>query len=117
MPENKVWYLGVDPGSAKTGFAWVEADGRIKKVAVLATETLPEVLPQILGSAPAAVILGNGTNCDSIKKMLMEVTNVIKILMIEEGYKYGRGQKIVLAGKPSAGLAPFTSFGSASSAC
>ena len=74
MPENKVWYLGVDPGSAKTGFAWVEADGRIKKVAVLATETLPEVLPQILGSAPAAVILGNGTNCDSIKKMLMEVT-------------------------------------------
>ena len=72
MPENKVWYLGVDPGSAKTGFAWVEADGRIKKVAVLATETLPEVLPQILGSAPAAVILGNGTNCDSIKKMLME---------------------------------------------
>lgn len=42
MPENKVWYLGVDPGSAKTGFAWVEADGRIKKVAVLATETLPE---------------------------------------------------------------------------
>lgn len=30
MPENKVWYLGVDPGSAKTGFAWVEADGRIK---------------------------------------------------------------------------------------
>ena len=108
MPENKVWYLGVDPGSAKTGFAWVEADGRIKKVAVLATETLPEVLPQILGSAPAAVILGNGTNCDSIKKMLMEVTNVIKIL---------RGQKIVLAGKPSAGLAPFTSFGSASSAC
>ena len=86
MPENKVWYLGVDPGSAKTGFAWVEADGRIKKVAVLATETLPEVLPQILGSAPAAVILGNGTNCDSIKKMLMEVTNVIKILMIEEGY-------------------------------
>ncbi len=72
MPENKVWYLGVDPGSAKTGFAWVEADGRIKKVVVLATETLPEVLPQILGSAPAAVILGNGTNCDSIKKMLME---------------------------------------------
>ena len=85
MPENKVWYLGVDPGSAKTGFAWVEADGRIKKVAVLATETLPEVLPQILGSAPAAVILGNGTNCDSIKKMLMEVTTVIKILNIEEG--------------------------------
>ena len=32
MPENKVWYLGVDPGSAKTGFAWVEADGRIKTV-------------------------------------------------------------------------------------
>ena len=31
--------------------------------------------------------------------------------------QYGRGQKIVLAGKPSAGLAPFTSFGSASSAC
>lgn len=29
-----------------------------KKVAVLATETLPEVLPQILGSAPAAVIWG-----------------------------------------------------------
>ena len=115
MPENKVWYLGVDPGSAKTGFAWVEADGRIKKVAVLATETLPEVLPQILGSAPAAVILGNGTNCDSIKKMLMEVTTVIKILMIEEGYST-EGQKIVLAGKPSAGLAPFTSFGFASSA-
>ena len=31
--------------------------------------------------------------------------------------QYGRGQKIVLAGKPSAGLAPFTSFGFASSAC
>lgn len=111
MPENKVWYLGVDPGSAKTGFAWVEADGRIKKVAVLATETLPEVLPQILGSAPAAVILGNGTNCDSIKKMLMEVTTVIKNINDRRRLQYGRGQKIVLAGKPSAGLAPFTSFG------
>lgn len=93
MPENKVWYLGVDPGSAKTGFAWVEADGRIKKVAVLATETLPEVLPQILGSAPAAVILGNGTNCDSIKKMLMEVTNVLDI-MIEEGYSTEEARKL-----------------------
>ena len=104
MPENKVWYLGVDPGSAKTGFAWVEADGRIKKVAVLATETLPEVLPQILGSAPAAVILGNGTNCDSIKKMLMEVTTVIKILMIEEGYSTEEARKLYWQEKPPVGL-------------
>ena len=79
MPENKVWYLGVDPGSAKTGFAWIEADGRIKKVAVLATETLPEVLPQILGSAPAAVILGNGTKWFGIGNRRVEVTTVIKI--------------------------------------
>ena len=103
MPENKVWYLGVDPGSAKTGFAWVEADGRIKKVAVLATETLPEVLPQILGSAPAAVILGNGTNCDSIKKMLMEVTTVIKILMIEEGYSTEEARKLYWQENPPQG--------------
>ena len=95
MPENKVWYLGVDPGSAKTGFAWVEADGRIKKVVVLATETLPEVLPQILGSAPAAVILGNGTNCDSIKKNADgRITTVIKILMIEEGYSTEEARKL-----------------------
>lgn len=66
MPENKVWYLGVDPGSAKTGFAWVEADGRIKRLQYW-QQKLYQVLPQILGSAPAAVILGNGTNCDSIK--------------------------------------------------
>ena len=103
MPENKVWYLGVYPGSAKTGFAWVEADGRIKKVAVLATETLPEVLPQILGSAPAAVILGNGTNCESIKKMLMEVTTVIKILMIEEGYSTEEARKLYWQENPPQG--------------
>lgn len=74
-----------------------------KKVAVLATETLPEVLPQILGSAPAAVILGNGTNCDSIKKMLMEVTTVIKILMIEEGYSTEEARKLYWQENPPQG--------------
>ena len=47
----------------------------------------------------------------------MEVTTVIKILMIEEGYSTEEARKLILAGKPSAGLAPFTSFGFASSAC
>ena len=65
-----------------------------KKGCSTGNRNLPEVLPQILGSAPAAVILGNGTNCDSIKKMLMEVTNVIKILMIEEGYSTEEARKL-----------------------
>ena len=49
------------------------------------------------------MILGNGTNCDSIKKMLMEVTNVIKILMIEEGYSTEEARKLYWQENPPQG--------------
>lgn len=103
MSTIKEWYLGVDPGRAKTGFAWVEADGSIKKVAVLATADLKEMLPQILESVPAAIILGNGTNSDSIKKMLLEANNVIKILIIEEGYSTEAARKLYWQENPPHG--------------
>ena len=94
MPTNEAWYLGVDPGSAKTGFAWVAADGKIQKVEVLATAALTELLPQILAAAPAAVILGNGTKSDSIRQMLTAVNPAGSIIMIEEGYSTEEARKL-----------------------
>lgn len=103
MPVNKEWYLGVDPGSAKTGFAWLEADGQIKKVAVLATAALKELLPQILISAPTAVILGNGTNCDKIKKMLLAADPASKIIVIEESYSTEEARRLYWQENPPHG--------------
>ena len=103
MPVNKEWYLGVDPGSAKTGFAWLEADGQINKVAVLATAALKELLPQILISAPTAVILGNGTNCDKIKKMLLAADTASKIIVIEESYSTEEARRLYWQENPPHG--------------
>lgn len=103
MPVNKEWYLGVDPGSAKTGFAWLEADGQINKVAVLATAALKELLPQILISAPTAVILGNGTNCDKIKKMLLAADPASKIIVIEESYSTEEARRLYWQENPPHG--------------
>lgn len=103
MPVNKEWYLGVDPGSAKTGFAWLEADGQINKVAVLATAALKELLPQILMSAPTAVILGNGTNCDKIKKMLLAADPASKIIVIEESYSTEEARRLYWQENPPHG--------------
>lgn len=103
MPVNKEWYLGVDPGSAKTGFAWLEADGQINKVAVLATAALKELLPQILMFAPTAVILGNGTNCDKIKKMLLDADPASKIIVIEESYSTEEARRLYWQENPPHG--------------
>lgn len=103
MPTNEAWYLGVDPGSAKTGFAWVAADGKIQKVEVLATAALTELLPQILAAAPAAVILGNGTNSDSIRQMLSAANPAGSIIMIEEGYSTEEARKLYWQENPPHG--------------
>lgn len=103
MPTNEVWYLGVDPGSAKTGFAWVAADGKIQKVEVLATAALTELLPQILAAAPAAVILGNGTNSDSVRQMLSAANPAGSIIMIEEGYSTEEARKLYWQENPPHG--------------
>lgn len=86
MPKNKLWYLGVDPGSAKTGVAWLEDDGTITKTAVIATEKLAAALPQIFSEGPAAVILGNGTNSANVKTMLAAAASGTDIVTVEESY-------------------------------
>ena len=87
MPKNKLWYLGVDPGSAKTGVAWLEDDGTITKTAVIATEKLAAALPQIFSEGPAAVILGNGTNSANVKTMLAAAASGTDIVTVEESYR------------------------------
>lgn len=103
MSEHDGWYLGVDPGSAKTGFAWVASTGTINKQKVLPTATLAAVLPEILAEQPAVVIMGNGTNSASIKKLLLAACADVQIITIEESYSTEDARKLYWQENPPRG--------------
>lgn len=111
MPKNKLWYLGVDPGSAKTGVAWLEDDGTITKTAVIATEKLAAALPQIFSEGPAAVILGNGTNSANVKTMLAAAASGTDIVTVEESYSTEDARQLYWQENPPLGLAQARTVG------
>lgn len=103
MQKNKAWYLGVDPGSAKTGLAWLSEDGKIERVDVEATAELSGKLPLILAAEPCAVILGNGTNSANIKEMLNASQADLNIVTIEENHSTEEARTLYWQENPPCG--------------
>lgn len=103
MPKNKIWYLGVDPGSAKTGLAWLEDDGTITKTTVIATEKLAAALPQIFSEEPTAVIIGNGTNSANVKAKLAAAAVGATIVTVEESYSTEEARRLYWQENPPQG--------------
>lgn len=103
MRTTNISYLGVDPGNDKTGFAWVDANGEINRVAVLPTKDLPELLLDILKEDFEAIIIGNGTNNVNVKNLLCKFNNNIKMITIEESYSTEDARKLYWQEQPPKG--------------
>ncbi len=103
MRINEAWYLGVDPGSFKTGFACVGSNGEIIKMDILPTEALAELLPDILVDKPSAVILGNGTNSKKIQELFLAAVADLQIIVVEESYSTEEARKLYWQENPPQG--------------
>ncbi len=84
--QSKVFLLGIDPGSFKTGIAQVTPEGEVISAVWKETAALAESLQKLCSSAgmPQAVIIGNGTNTQPVHKVLGQVFKNIPVIEIDE---------------------------------
>lgn len=87
MQTENEFFLGIDPGSFKTGVAKVKPDGEVISAEWVETKTLPEVLQKLnayYGGCIQAVIIGNGTNTRPVHKVLGQVFTTVPLIEIDE---------------------------------
>ncbi len=78
-------YLGIDPGSSKTGLALVGADGAIVRLQVAASAALAEEIEKFLqGVQPLQVIIGDGTNSKAVQAVAAAVFGTELLVVINE---------------------------------
>ena len=88
--ENIINYLGVDPGSFKTGLALVDSTGRIVKQKTVLTENFDGELFAFLEKEEFSktVIIGDGTYSiniqTSLNKVLMSFESDLKVKKVNE---------------------------------
>lgn len=105
-------YLGVDPGSSKTGLALVDEHGQIKKLHIARMERFPEELLTFCGEAKlAAVISGNGTHSKSIAQEIKRLLPSLSLHFVEEAYSTEAARKLYWEVNPPKGLKKLVPLG------
>ncbi len=104
--------LAIDPGSAKTGAALVEEDGRCVWKQILLTETLEsELLQWCRKYSPRVIVMGNGTHHREILarvKTFLEKENIeIPVVLVDEKHTTEMGETRWKQEHPGKGLARF----------
>jgi RNase H-fold protein (predicted Holliday junction resolvase) len=94
--------LGIDPGSAKAGYALIEPSGVVVVAGIEPIEGLPARLREIAAGYPiAAVALGRGTNALAIKARLEELG--LPIHFVDEYETTRRARELYFADHPPRG--------------
>ena len=104
--------LAIDPGSAKTGAALVEEDGRCVWKQILPTEMLEqELLLRCQEYHPRVIVMGNGTHHREILarvKTFLEKENMgIPVMLVDEKHTTEMGETRWKQEHPGKGLARF----------
>ena len=109
--ENKL-YLGIDPGSSKTGLALVDADGNIQKLLIARKESFVEDVKNFCEvSYITAVILGNGTHSKEISEAVAKIFPKIPQHFVGEAYSTEEARKLYWQVNPPQGLKKFVPLG------
>lgn len=103
--KNSVVYLGVDPGSSKTGLALVNAEGEILQLHIARMERFAAELQDFCKNVPlAAVVLGNGTHSKNIAQEIEQLLPKLPLYLVEEAYSTEAARKLYWELNPPSGL-------------
>lgn len=102
---NEGLYLGIDPGRCKTGLALVEATGKISRLYIAHTENLDEELIDFCNNTQLlAVVLGDGTNSNSISKEIALLLPGVQQYFVNEAFSTEEARKLYWQENPPKGL-------------
>jgi RNase H-fold protein (predicted Holliday junction resolvase) len=77
--------IGIDPGSAKCGYATVGADGKRAALEVLPLADLPERVARDIGSSTIeAICIGHATNSREIEQLCRSRWPEIPVIIVDE---------------------------------
>lgn len=104
--------LAIDPGSAKTGAALVEEDGRCVLKRILPTEIIEsELLQWCQEHRPRVIVMGNGTHhreiCARLEKFLKKENLDIPVALVDEKHTTEMGEARWKQDHPGKGMARF----------
>lgn len=102
-------YLGIDPGSAKSGAALVENNNKIIAVRVILMQDfitdLQNFLKEYLQTRElAAVIVGNGTTSEAMQELLCGILPKVKMHVIDEAHSTEEARTLYWKLHPPRGL-------------
>ena len=84
---NKVFILGIDPGSSKTGAALLDSAGNIIRMDILWMDEFAKNLTEFLQTAkPETCIIGDGTTSTKLRQTLAEVLPALEIVVCDEAH-------------------------------
>lgn len=97
-------YLGIDPGSSKTGLALVDIWGSIHKLHIARTEKLLEEINAFCDKENVvAIIMGNGTHGKAIAKRVADGIDLPQHI-VEEAYSTEEARRLYWKVNPPKGL-------------
>ena len=105
-------YLGIDPGSSKTGLALVDAAGNIKKLLIARKESFASDVKSFCEATKiTAVILGNGTHSKEISEEIAKLLPGKSQYFVGEAYSTEEARKLYWEVNPPQGLKKFVPLG------
>lgn len=98
------YYLGIDPGSSKTGLAVMDNSGEIAFLQVVQTVKLAENLLACRERwKPLEVVIGNGTNSGRVSDVVRKVLPDLPLQVIEEAHSTEDARKLYWQVNPPQG--------------
>ena len=98
-------FLGVDPGSSKTGLALVDGAGKIVKLHIAESQNIDnEIVEFIKNSCPVHIVLGNGTNSRNIGESVKRVLNDVMVAVVEEAHSTEEARTLYWQENPPKGM-------------
>ncbi len=97
-------YLGIDPGSSKTGLALTRGDGRIMRLKVIAGNNMEEAIRNFVqGEQPAQVIIGDGTTSKAARAAAERVFDPALLVSIDESHSTEEARTLYWQENPARG--------------
>lgn len=98
------YYLGIDPGSSKTGLAVMDNSGEIAFLQVVQTAKLAENLLACRECwQPLEAVIGNGTNSGRVSDVVRKVLPDLPLQVIEEAHSTEDARKLYWQVNPPQG--------------
>lgn len=89
------YYLGIDPGSSKTGLAVMDESGKIVFLQVVPTSRLAEDLLACRERwQPSEGVIGNGTNSGRVADVVRKVLPDLPLQIIEEAHSTEEARRL-----------------------